>query len=60
MRLQKTAAPRRLSAILASGALLLQTQGCLIDTDVLVADLTQAALTVLLDTLVGTLSQAIG
>jgi hypothetical protein len=53
--MQKTT-PRRLIAILASGALLLQTQGCLIDTDVLIADLTQATLTILLDTLVGTLA----
>lgn len=60
MRLQKSAARRRLIAILASGALLLQAQGCLIDSDVLIADLTQATLTILLDTVVGALSAAIG
>lgn len=46
-------------AVIACGALLLQTQGCMIDTNVLVADLAQATLTVLLDALVGALSQAI-
>ncbi len=60
MRLQKTAVSRRLIAMLTSGALLLQAQGCVIDTDVLIADLTQATLTVLLDSVVGTLSEAIG
>lgn len=48
---------RRRMAVLASGALLLQTQGCLIDTNVLIADLSQAVLTVLLNALVGSLSQ---
>ncbi|MCG3128244.1 MAG: hypothetical protein CHACPFDD_03121 [Phycisphaerae bacterium] len=50
---------RRHVALLTSGALLLQAQGCLVDTNVLIADLTQAVLTVLLDTLVGALSQGI-
>ncbi len=47
------------AAALAAGATLLQAQGCLVDSNVLIADLTQALLTVLLDTLVGALSQAV-
>lgn len=49
----------RRMAVLACGAMALQMQGCLIDTNVLIADLAQATLTVLLDALVGALSQAI-
>lgn len=48
----------RRAAALAAGATLLQAQGCLVDTNVLTADVAQAVLTVLLDTLVGALSQA--
>lgn len=50
---------RRGLAALVVGATLLQAQGCAIDTNVLIADLSQALLTVLLDTLVGALSSGI-
>ncbi len=48
----------RRAAALAAGATLLQAQGCLLDTNVLAADVAQAVLTVLLDTLVSALAGA--
>ncbi len=49
----------RRAAALAAGATLFQAQGCLVDTNVLAADVAQALLTVLLDTVVGALSQGV-